>query len=343
MHTKTQSGQSAAPSLSTVALTLGDPNGLGPELVCRIFGESLFPDGRILIIGPEQALHHHLRMRSQPSFWRPLPDVNTISLQPSGVYLHAPPSLSRLPFQPGLATIAGGKAAGESLEIACTLLDSHTAHALVTCPLNKAMLQQAGFAYAGHTEFLAARAGLSGDNVCMHFWGPELRVSLATTHPALRAVPELITTKLILHKLELTHKLMHSMDMRRPIAVCGLNPHAGEEGSIGDEEQRIITPAVAEATARGWNVVGPLAADTVFHRARIGDFSAVLAMYHDQGLAPFKLLHFHAGIQMTLGLPYVRTSPDHGTGYDLVGRDAASPESLLNAVTMALNLISTRQ
>ncbi|GAB6060863.1 4-hydroxythreonine-4-phosphate dehydrogenase PdxA [Desulfonatronum parangueonense] len=343
MLPEAQSGLPAVSHPCTVALTLGDSNGLGPELVCRLFNNSTSTSHRILIIGPEQALQHHLRTKSRLPFWHPLPDAQSISLQPPGIYLHSPPCLASLPVQPGLAATAGGKAAGESLEVACALLASHAVQALVTCPLNKAMLQQAGFDFAGHTEFLATRAGLTPDKVCMHFWGPELRVSLATTHPALRAVPEMITTELILHKLELTHKLIHSMDMRRPIAVCGLNPHAGEEGSIGDEEQHIIAPAVAEATARGWNVVGPLAADTVFHRARLGDFSAVLAMYHDQGLAPFKLLHFHAGIQMTLGLPYVRTSPDHGTGYDLVGRDAASPESLRNALTMALNLISTRQ
>lgn len=330
-----------APESPLVGITLGDPNGLGPELLCRIFSTPPSGPARILIIGPEQSLRLHLK--DQPPFWQSIEDPDQLSGLPPGTYLYSPPDLAGLPIHPGQATLAGGRAAGRSLDIACALLASGAMKALVTCPLNKAMLQEAGFAFAGHTEFLASRAGVAQDKVCMHFWGPDLRVSLVTTHPPLRAVPDLITVDRILGKLELTLDLMHAMDLHQPLAVCGLNPHAGEQGHIGDEEERVIVPAVAAARARGWNVIGPLAADTVFHRALLGDFSAVLAMYHDQGLAPFKLLHFHAGIQMTLGLPYIRTSPDHGTGYDLVGRNAASVSSLGNALAMATNLSTKHQ
>lgn len=331
--------QSPAP---LVLLTLGDPNGLGPELACRFLSSVRNLPARLLIIGPEQALARQARTLGIPRFWEVPPpggvSAPDLGLPARGIFLYAPPGLDGFAPTPGRATVQGGLAAGLSLESACSLLAQGVGRALVTCPLNKAMLQEAGFAFAGHTEFLAARAGMVPEEICMHFWGPRLRVSLATTHPPLRGVPGLITKRLILRKLELTLELMRIMGRKGPVAVCGLNPHAGESGRMGDEEERILAPAVLEAASRGWQVAGPLAADTVFHRARSGEFSAVLAMYHDQGLGPFKLLHFYTGIQITLGLPYVRTSPDHGTGYDLVGRGTASPQSLANALRMAVRL-----
>lgn len=325
----------------TLGLTLGDPNGLGPELVCRVFRHGLpksLAGTTVLIIGPEQALTHHQEASGGPLFWHRLSDPERLKGHPPNVHLYTPPELEAFPMRPGKATIEGGLAAGLALETACSLLQSGHVRTVTTCPLNKATLQRAGYDFAGHTEFLAAKAGLTSDDVCMHFWGPRLRVSLVTTHPPLRAVPKLLTTELILRKLELTVAAMQAQELQGPVAVCGLNPHAGEDGRIGDEDRLIIAPAVSQARARGWNVVGPLAADTVFHRAAQGDFSAVLAMYHDQGLTAFKLLHFHDGVQITLGLPYVRTSPDHGTGYDLVGKGKASAQSLRNALDMAVAL-----
>lgn len=321
----------------TVLLTLGDPNGLGPELTCRVLFSHQNTSVRLLLIGPEQALAHHAHALGRRPFWRSLNDISSLPDAP-GIFHLALPELSAVAFTPGKATMQGGLAAGLALEAACALLARGAAQSLVTCPLNKAMLQQAGFPFAGHTEFLAARAGIRAQDVCMHFWGPRIRVSLATTHPALRQVPGLITHDVILRKLELTLALLRFMEDDRPVAVCGLNPHAGENGRIGDEEDRIIAPAVSAASDKGWNVVGPLAADTVFRRALSGEFSAILAMYHDQGLAPFKLLHFHSGIQITLGLPYARTSPDHGTGYDLVGTGKACARSLKTALDMAVRL-----
>ena len=325
----------------TLGLTLGDPNGLGPELVCRVFRHGLpksLAGTSVLIIGPEQALAHHQQASGGPLFWHRLSDPERLKDHPPSVHLYTPPELEAFPMRPGTVTVEGGLAAGLALETACSLLQSGHVQTVTTCPLNKATLQRAGFDFAGHTEFLAAKAGLTPDDVCMHFAGPRMRVSLVTTHPPLRAVPDLITVERILRKLELTMAAMHAQGLCDPVAVCGLNPHAGEDGRIGDEDGRIIAPAVNQAAARGWNVVGPLAADTVFHRAAQGDFSAVLAMYHDQGLTAFKLLHFHDGVQVTLGLPYVRTSPDHGTGYDLVGQGKASAQSLRNALNMAVAL-----
>ncbi len=324
-----------------VLLTLGDPNGLGPELVCRIASSHaciLGNSSRLLIIGPKQALEHHAHTLGMRPFWDSVPDASALDDLPPGMYHYSPPDFSWLRMSPGTAVMEGGKAAAQALDVACTLLTAGHARALVTCPLNKAMLQEAGFAFAGHTEFLAHRTELAPDSLCMHFWGPRLRVSLATTHPPLARVSALLTTDLILRKLELTLNFLRNMGHVRPVAVCGLNPHAGENGRIGDEEIRIIAPAVDAARAKGWDVVGPLAADTLFYRALRGEFSAVLAMYHDQGLGPFKLLHFHSGIQATLGLPYVRTSPDHGTGYELVGTGKASVQSLHTALDMAVRM-----
>ncbi len=322
----------------TILLTLGDPNGLGPELTCRVLSSYQNPTIRLVLIGPEQALAQHTHALSRRPFWRSLDDIRSLPDASPGIFHLASPELSAVALTPGKATTQGGLAAGLALEEASALLARGAAQSLVTCPLNKTMLQQAGFPFAGHTEFLAARAGIRAQDVCMHFWGPRIRVSLATTHPALCQVPGLITRDVILRKLELTLALLRFMRDDRPVAVCGLNPHAGEDGRIGDEEGQTIAPAVSAARARGWNVVGPLAADTIFRRVLSGEFSAVLAMYHDQGLGPFKLLHFHSGIQITLGLPYVRTSPDHGTGYDLVGTGKASARSLKTALDMAVRL-----
>jgi 4-hydroxythreonine-4-phosphate dehydrogenase len=246
-------------------------------------------------------------------FWHLLDAWPDSPLDP-GLYWLTPASLLDFNAQPGQASLEGGRAAAESLLSACQALEHRQAKALVTCPLNKAMLQAAGYDFPGHTEFLAQYFGLRPDEVCMHLAGPRLRVSLATTHPPLRLVPWLISPEKIARYLELTWKLVLALETSpRPIAVCGLNPHAGESGAIGDEEQRLITPGIRMAVSRGTRVIGPLAADTVFYRAWQGEFSAVLAMYHDQGLGPLKLVHFGQSVNITLGLPVIRTSVDHGT------------------------------
>ncbi len=357
-------------------LTLGDPNGLGPELVCRLLGDadgawSEF-DRPLLCIGPEAALVAH--WPGAAPFWTLLETLEDVASLSSGIYLYAPETLRDFAPTPGVAAAEGGRAAGLSLEAACGLLTTGRAPAVVTLPLNKAMLQAAGFHFPGHTELFANAAGLQPRDVCMHLCGTILRVSLATTHPPLRDVPDLVTRERILHCLALTDEFLRKLrgagaladrmpspghDLLQPyastpagqtgqtgqagqtgrIAVCGLNPHAGEGGAIGREELEIIAPAVEEARARGMDVVGPLPGDTVFHRAAHGEFAAVLAMYHDQGLAPLKLLHFNEAVNVTLGLPFVRTSVDHGTGYDLVGTGEAAVTSLAAALGLAADLL----
>lgn len=325
-------------------LTLGDPNGLGPEIAVRLLHQKAeaFTQGHpLVLIGPRRALEHHCKRLKIKRFWEPLSNLTAQDELEAKIYLHCPSDLENLQCTPGTPQVQGGLAAGISLDTACTFLARDAARGLVTCPLNKAMLLEAGYAFSGHTEFLARRFGLTPQDVCMHLAGSELRVSLVTTHPPLSRVPGLITREKILRCLRLTWDLMKKLDRAdTPIGVCGLNPHAGEQGTIGTEEERIIAPAILTAQEQGIKAEGPFPADTLFYRARQQEFSSVLAMYHDQGLAPLKLLHFHEAVNITLGLPCVRTSVDHGTGYDLVGTGRADVSSLDQALRLADRLLT---
>lgn len=327
-------------TIRPLLISLGDPDGLGPEITARLLsqGEGVLK-GPCVLLGPEQALEACAEAFSLPRFWTRI-EPERIENPPALINLLTPEGLEDYEPNPGKPRPEGGRAAGLSLETACKLLLRGKAGGLVTCPLNKAMLQEAGFDFPGHTEFLAQRLGPGRDKVCMHLFGDRLRVSLATTHPPLSEVPRLVTGERILLCLKLTWDLMRRLGLDdRPIAVCGLNPHAGESGKIGSEDRDIIAPAVEEALSRGIAAEGPLPADTVFYFAAKGRYSSVLAMYHDQGLAPLKLLHFGEAVNLTLGLPHVRTSPDHGTGYDLVGTGKAGYESMARALSMAFELM----
>ncbi|HCR11788.1 MAG TPA: 4-hydroxythreonine-4-phosphate dehydrogenase PdxA, partial [Desulfovibrio sp.] len=276
------------PSTPPLLLTLGDANGIGPELVCRLLSEEpqCRASLRLGLIGPEAALVAHCERLSLPRFWTPLPADNpdALAASPPGVYLLTPPRLAGLPVTPGKETPAGGLAAGESLEYATAVLARHPDWGIVTGPLSKAALNAAGFAFPGHTEFLAERSGVGPSGVCMHLCGPVLRVSLVTTHPPLARVPSLVTYDRVALCLALTWDYVKRLGLTdKPVAVCGLNPHAGEGGLLGSEDEAVLRPAVAAAVAKGIRAMGPLPADTVFHRAVGGEFSAILAMYHDQG------------------------------------------------------------
>jgi len=337
----------------TLAVTLGDPCGLGPELVVRTLADT--PQGyqergeRLLIIGPLSPLVRALEGR--PRFFEVLDDSAPLSEQLAsrgpGAYFTEPRGLAELDYPPGEPSTAGGLAAGRSLELAVRLAKSGVIQGVVTCPLNKASLQEAGFAFPGHTEFLAEGLGVKRDGVTMHLCGPMptrkgqqvLRVSLVTTHPPLADVPRLVTRERILRSLKHTAEFVARLGLTGPIGVCGLNPHAGESGRIGREDEVVVGPAVREAKASGLNCDGPIPADTLFHFAARGRYAAVLAMYHDQGLGPLKLLHFGEAVNVTLGLPIIRTSPDHGTGYDLVGTGKAKLTSFVAALDLARRLV----
>jgi len=318
-------------------VTLGDPNGLGPELACRFFGITPPEDIPVVLFGPGEALELHRKRLGLPLFWEEIREEEMGRLS-RGIHLFQPSGAEGLRITPGRPGPDGGRAAGRSLDAACRLLTAGLGAGLVTCPLDKATLKNAGYDFPGHTEYLAHSFGLESEDVCMHLASQQLRVSLATTHLPLLGVPRALSRERILRCLRLTRDHLSRLGVSGPIAVCGLNPHAGEKGLLGEEEERIIQPAVVEAEERGLEVSGPHPADTVFYSAIRGEFAAVLAMYHDQGLAPLKALYFGSSVNITLGLPLVRTSVDHGTGYDLVGTGRAEVHSLSAAVHMALRL-----
>jgi 4-hydroxythreonine-4-phosphate dehydrogenase len=245
---------------------------------------------------------------------------------------------------PGRGSIAGGAAAAHNIIACAQACRLGRLRAMVTAPLNKKYLNEAGFSFPGHTEFLAHLSGVS--RFAMAFLTDRLKVVLGTIHIPLRAVVEAITADLIREKLEilLTEFPRLGLPCRR-IAVAGLNPHAGEEGWLGREEIEIVAPALAHVRARypDVSITGPLPADTLFYRAAQGEFDAVLALYHDQGLAPIKLLGFGEAVNVTLGLPFLRTSVDHGTAYEIAGKGCARPDSLRTAIHWALRLSRGRE
>jgi 4-hydroxythreonine-4-phosphate dehydrogenase len=282
----------SAPARPILGLTIGDPAGLGPEIIRQSLADPELPstcDYRVL--GNQEG------------------------------------------HDPGHPSNASARAAWDALEEAAALLQAGAINAVVTAPVAKSSLHALGFPFPGQTEFFAARAGV--DDFAMCLTGGPLTVALVTIHVPLRQVPDLLQTAEIVRVGRLLAAFQQRRLGRPPrIAVAGLNPHAGEGGQFGDEEQTIINPAVGELAREG-DFRGPFAPDTVFHRAVTGEFDAVLCMYHDQGLIPLKLLAFDHGVNVTLGLPFIRTSPDHGTAFDLAGTDRASHQSMLSAIKLA--------
>jgi len=237
----------------------------------------------------------------------------------------------------GQPTKDSAHAAAEALEEAAALLASGEIQGIVTGPVAKKSLCDAGFAFPGQTEFFAARSGT--ENFAMCLTGGPLTVALVTIHVPLHEVPRLLRREEIVRVGKLLHGFLRQRLGRAPrIAVAGLNPHAGEEGQFGTEEQTIIAPAVADL-AQDSDFTGPLSPDTVFHRAAQGEFDGVLCMYHDQGLIPLKLLAFDTGVNVTLGLPFPRTSPDHGTAFDIAGKGRANHRSMLAAIKLAAEML----
>jgi 4-hydroxythreonine-4-phosphate dehydrogenase len=244
------------------------------------------------------------------------------------------------PIDPGNPSPEGSLRALGALEEAARRAVSGELAAVVTGPVGKKQLHGVGFSFPGQTEFFAARAGI--DDFAMLLTGGTLTVALVTAHVPLREVAPMLTTPEIVRVGNLLAAYLRRRGILAPrIAVAGLNPHAGEQGDLGDEEQRLIEPAIRQLAAMDSDTsfAGPLSPDTVFWRASQGEFDAVLCMYHDQGLIPLKLLGFHDGVNVTLGLPFVRTSPDHGTAYEIAGKGIARPDSFLSALRLAAELV----
>jgi len=337
--------------MKPIGITLGDPAGIGPEIIAKAFRDAPEMTRGCVVIGDLETVRrasHSLRPVGRPSM--PIALVETASALaqvPPGcvpvLQVIAPLQGIRL----GQVSAAAGRAAGDCVQWAARAALSGDIRAIVTAPLHKESLAAAGFIFPGHTELLQAEAAaylrrpVGKLPVRMMLANEELRTVLVSIHLSLRDAIAAVTVVNVLQTLRIAHGAL-SVALGRPprIGVAGLNPHAGEGGLFGFEERDIIMPAIAQARAEGIEASGPYAPDTVFMRARAtaskpGEFDVVIAMYHDQGLIPVKYLGVDKGVNVTLGLPLVRTSPDHGTAFDIVGTDRADASSLIEAIRMA--------
>ena len=331
-----------------LAITMGDPAGIGPEIVARAFRESPDLARGCLVAGDVACMRRGAAWAAGAGLALPVAVIESaadLAQVPPGCIpvLQAGPALPPPPA--GRLSAAAGRMAADAVLWAARAALGGELAGLVTAPLNKEALAAAGLPYPGHTELLqaeaAAHAGVTIEQmpVRMMLANEELRTVLVSIHLSLRAAIEAVTLERVLETLRITDAALSAALGRRPrIAVAGLNPHAGEGGMFGREEIEVIAPAVAAAQAAGIAAQGPFAPDTVFMRARRGEFDAVVAMYHDQGLIPVKYLGVEKGVNVTLGLPLVRTSPDHGTAFDIAGTGQADASSLLEAIRVARGL-----
>ena len=341
----------------TIAISLGDPNGIGPEVVLKAL-EALVPvyDARFLLVGSAEVLRMHARkMRLSAENVQVLDAAGIDTADKTAVLgtagTETPDQICLLDtageepinVEFGSETPAAGRLAMEAVERTVDLCLDGTAEAMVTAPLSKAAVHAAGFTFTGHTGYIARRTG-AGDYTMMMVAGA-LRVGLVTTHVPVSEVPSLITSEAIGRHLHVMNRsLIEDLQISDPrIAILGLNPHAGDRGLMGDEEANIIRPAIEKAAADGIQTAGPFPADAYFARSGYERHDAVLAMYHDQGLVPFKALAFETGVNYTAGLPIVRTSPDHGTAFDIAGKGRASPKSMESAIRLALEIAERRK
>lgn len=340
-------------SSQPIALTMGDPAGIGPEILVKAWQGSPSQFRDCLVVGDERVMRHACERWGQGLTPVTITSTEHLSMLPQEVMPVWPALVMDALPEPGHVQKACGAAAARCVQLAAQMALKGQLSAIVTAPLNKEAMQLAGVVFPGHTELLAHEAaqhlGLTNPvPVRMMLMNDELRVVLLSIHVPLRDALEAVTVEGILQTLRITHEALGRTLGRLPfIAVAGLNPHAGENGLMGREELDIIMPAVQQAKSLGMQVSGPFPPDTVFMtaRARWGQAQApdvVLAMYHDQGLIPVKYLGVDKGVNVTLGLPFVRTSPDHGTAFDIAGQGKADPSSLTEALRAARALAGAR-
>jgi 4-hydroxythreonine-4-phosphate dehydrogenase len=326
--------------MRALGITLGDITGIGPEVALKALAREVVADEdtRYVLIGDHAVVRELCGLLGVEA---DLPRWGERAAVASRVYVHDPEA-APLPRDLAPGAPVASLAAVRWLREGARLCLAGELVGLVTAPVSKEAIIRAGQPFIGQTEFLGELAGEK--RTAMMLLGHDdrgrwLRVALATTHLPLKDIAVALTVEGIAQTIELAAEACARLGLaRRRVAVCGLNPHAGEGGKVGHEELDIIAPAVALAKARGVDCHGPSAADTLFHRVFRGDFDAVVAMYHDQGLVPLKMVAFDSGVNWTLGLPFVRTSPDHGTAYDLAGRGEADPSSMAAAIRLAREL-----
>lgn len=315
-----------------IAISLGDPAGIGPEVTAKAWAaRAEYGLATFFAVGD---------VRSVEAVWRGPVERITDPAQAIDVFERALPVIQvedAGPILPGIPNPEGARCSLDSLEMAVGLTRSNTVSALVTGPICKSELYDIGFTHPGQTEFVAERCGVSRENAVMMLAGPSLKVVPITTHIPLNAVSEALTIDLVLCRARVTARgLMRNFGIENPtLCFAGLNPHAGESGALGQEEIEVLAPAIEILRAEGINAIGPFAADALFHARARADYDVVMCCYHDQALIPLKTLHFDDGVNITLGLPIVRTSPDHGTAFNIAGKDRAQPGAMIAAIQMA--------
>ena len=326
-------------SIPPLAVSLGDPAGIGPEVIAKCWdNRHALGLPAFVAIGDPCAIG---------AVWDgPIELVDDLR-QADATFDHALPMIQLVAAQadvPGHPSLAGAHCSLDSLEIAVGLARSGSASAVVTGPVAKHQLYEIGFQHPGQTEFVAERCGVSAGNVAMMLAGPTLRTIPVTTHLALADVPTRLSTALIESRARAALRgLQRLFGIAEPrLAVSGLNPHSGEGGQLGREEIEMIAPAIAALAAEGWRVTGPHPGDTMFHARARAKYDAALCMYHDQALIPIKALHFEEAVNVTLGLPIVRTAPDHGTAFDIAGQDLADARPMAAAMRMAAQCAAFR-
>ncbi len=326
-------------SLPKIGITMGDPTGIGPEIIVKALSKrSLFLACRPMVIGDQgallRAIHRLGRHTSVEVFGEPPED----GYSPRKIFLLPSSHLAASSLRFGKPDKACGEAMVGYIEKAVQCVTSGKLDGVTTCPIHKEAIRQAGYSFSGHTELLAHLA--KAPRVAMMFVGPKWKVVLVTTHLPLRQVAGWIKKERVFSMIRLTREgLRKYFGISRPkVAVLGLNPHAGEGGLLGREEREEILPAIEQARSQGIRAEGPFPADSFFGLATSSSFDAVVAMYHDQGLIPTKMAGFRSAVNLTLGLPFVRTSVGHGTAYDIAGKGLADPKNLINAILLASNL-----
>lgn len=332
------------PDILKLGITSGDPAGIGPEVSLRALQDpALGGSCHLFVFGDAEILRDQAAGMGVPFEFEvvPVAALSGRGTLPDRGIVDVP--ARRADIALGRGSMASGEAAARNIAACARACLDGRLDAMVTAPINKRFFNEAGYAFPGHTEFLAHLAGVS--QFAMAFLTERLKVVLVTIHMPLREAIESITSASVFEKLEITLAEFPRLGLPcRKVAVAGLNPHAGEAGILGREEIEQIEPALARARAQYSKVAfeGPVPADTLFHRAAQGEFDAVLALYHDQGLAPIKLIGFGEAVNVTLGLPFIRTSVDHGTAYEIAGRGCARPDSMISAIRWALRLRRAR-
>ena len=327
----------------TIAITMGEPAGIGPEVIVKALADPVLRHrARYIIYGMNELLHYAADLAEFDVFWWRDQYSGRLRTYPHDVMVVDYDQFSMLGSAIRNPSKMGGEASMKFCLDAIEAANRKIVDAVVTAPIAKESWKLAGYHFPGHTELFAERTHTK--RFAMMFAGGPLKVVLATVHVPLNSLWGRLNIGAVFQPIELIHQAMVEwFDIPKPrIAVCGLNPHASENGQFGDEEERIISPAIFMAREQGVDATGPYPPDTIFLAARDGKFDAVVAMYHDQGLIPVKLTAFDRAVNLTIGLPIIRTSPDHGTAFDIVGRNRANPGSMRAAIELAIDLAVKR-